>query len=102
MIDWFQLIVNPVKFKVILLQKNKRNTSEYLIVLTGHVIKTQGSVTLLGVTSGYKLSFEEHDSNLCQKASAHDQLHAVKRLRAFMSHQIRKIMVQSFILVHFN
>ena len=42
-IDWFQLndmIVNPGKFKVILLQKNKRNTSEYPIVLTGHEIKT--------------------------------------------------------------
>ena len=80
-IDWFQvndMIVNPRKFKAILLQKNKRNTSEYPIVLTGHEIKTQESVTLLGVTIGYKLSFEEHISNLCRKASA--QLNALKRL----------------------
>ena len=37
-IDWFQLndmIVNPGKFKAILLQRNKGNTSEYPIVLTG-------------------------------------------------------------------
>ena len=43
-IAWFQLndmIVNPGKFKAILLQKNKRNTSEYPVVLTGHEIKTQ-------------------------------------------------------------
>ena len=62
-IDWFQfndMIVNPGKFKVILLPKNKRNTSEYAIVLTGHEIKTQESVTLLGVTIDYKLSFEKH------------------------------------------
>ena len=89
-IDQFQLndmIVNPGKFKAILLQKNKRNTSEYPIVLTGHEIKMQESVTLLGVTIDYKLSFEEHISNLCQKASV--QLHALKRLGAFMSHQTR-------------
>ena len=102
-IDWFQLndmIVNPGKFKAILLQKNRRNISEYPIVSTGHEIKTQESVTLLGVTIDYKLSFEEYISNLCQKASA--QLNALTRLGAFMSHQTRKIMVQSFILAHFN
>ena len=69
-------------------------------MLTGHEIKTQESVTLLGVTIDYKLSFKEHVSNLCQKASA--QLNALKRLGAFMNHQTRKIMVQSFILVHFH
>ena len=62
-IDWFQLndmIVNPGKFKAILLEKNKQNTSEYPIVLMGHEIKMQESVTLLGVSIDYKLSFEEH------------------------------------------
>ena len=80
-IDWFQLndmTVNPGKFKAILLQKNTRNTSEYPIVLTGQEIKTHESVTLLRVTIDYKLSFEEHISNLYQKASA--QLNPLKRL----------------------
>ena len=93
-IDWFQLndmIVNPGKFKAIHLQKNKRHTSEYPIVLTGHEIKTQESVTLLRVTIDCKLSFEEHVSDLCQKASV--QLNALKSLGALMSHQTRKIMV---------
>ena len=63
-------------------------------------MKTQESVTLLGVTIDYKLSFEEHVSNLCQKAFA--QLNALKRLGAFMSHQTRRILVQSFLLAHFN
>ena len=102
-IDWFQLndmIVNPGKFKATLLQKNKRNTSEYPIALMVHEIKMQEPVTLSGVTIDYKLSFEEHVSNLCQKVSA--QLIVLKRLGAFMSNQTRKFMVQSFILVHFN
>ena len=94
------MIVNPGKLKAILFQKNKRNTSEYPIVLTGHEIKTQESVTLLGVTIDYKLSFKEHVSNLSQMASA--QLNALTRLGAFISHQTRKIMVQSFIVAHFN
>ena len=102
-IDWFQLndmILNSGKFKAILLQKNKRNTSEYPIVLRGHEIQTREPVTLLGVTIDYKLSFEEHVANLCQKASA--QLNVLKRLGTFMSHQTRKSMVQSFILAQFN
>ena len=48
----------------------------------------------------YKLCFEEPVSNFCQKDSA--RLNAPKRLGAFMSHQSLKIMVQSFILAHFN
>ena len=91
------MIVNLGKSKAILLQKNKPNTSEYLTVLTGHEIKVQ---EFLEVTIDYKLSFEEHVSNLCQKASA--QLNALKRLGVFMSHQTRKIVVQSFIVAHFN
>ena len=63
-------------------------------------MKSQESVTLSGATIDYKPSFEEHVSNLCQKASA--QVNALERLGAFMSHQTRKIMVQSFILAHFN
>ena len=86
------MIVNPGKFKAILPQKNKRNTSEYPVVLTSHEFKTQEPITLLGVTPDHKLSFEEHVSDLCQKDSA--ELNAPKRLRAFMSHQTRKSMVQ--------
>ena len=70
------MMVNPGKFKAILLHKNKRNTSEYPFVLTGHDIKTQESVTLLGVTIDYKLSFEEDVSNLCQQVPA--RLNALK------------------------
>ena len=91
------MIVSPEKFKAILLQTDKRNTSEYPIVLTGQEIKPQEFVT---VTIDYKLSFEEHASNPCQKASA--QLNVLKRLGAFMSHQNRKIMVPLFILAHFH
>ena len=77
------MIANPGKFKVILFQKNKRNTSEYPIVLTGLEIKMQEPVTLLGISIDYKLFIEKHISKLCQKASA--QLNTLKRFGAFMS-----------------
>ena len=73
------MTVNPGKFHAMFFQKNTRSTSEYPIVLMGHkIFKTQESVTLLGVTINSKLPFEEHISNLCEKASA--QLNAVKKL----------------------
>ena len=102
-IHWFHLndmIINPEKFKAILRAKNRQNTSEYPIIFKGKEIKTQESVTLLGVTIDHKLSFETHISHPCQRDSAH--LNGLKRLGTFVDKQIGKNMVQSLILAHFN
>ena len=94
------MIVNPEKFKAILLTKGKENTAGYPIILRGHEIESEDLVTLLGVTIDYKLSFENHIQELCQRTSA--QLNALKRPGYFMEPKIRKTMIQSFILAHFN
>ena len=94
------MIVNPEKFKAILLTKRKENTAGYPIILRGHEIESESLVTLLGVTIDYKLPFENHIQELCQRASA--QLNALKRLGYFMEPKTRKTMVQSFIIAHFN
>ena len=102
-VDWFhvnRMIVNPEKFKAILLTKGKENTAGYPIILRGHEIESEDLVTLLGVTIDYKLSFENHIQELCQRTSA--QLNALKRPGYFMEPKIRKTMIQSFILAHFN
>ena len=52
-VDWFQvhkMIINPEKFKAILLSKSKENTAGYPIILRGHKIESEYMVTLLGVT----------------------------------------------------
>ena len=57
-IGWFatnSMIVNPDKFKAIILTKSKQDTSGITISLRGHRIATQKSVDLLGVTVNYKL-----------------------------------------------
>ena len=81
-IDWFQtnsMIVNPDKFKAIVLTKSKQGTSGIPIGLRGHYIDPQNTVTLLGITIGCKLSFEKHISGICKTAAS--QLNALKRLR---------------------
>ena len=84
-VDWFhinKMTVNPEKFKAILLTKRKENTAGYPIILRGHEIESEDPVTLLGVTIDYKLSFENHIQELCQRASA--QLNALKRLQTII------------------
>ena len=71
-VDWFhvnKMIVNPEKFKAILLTKSKENTAGYPIMLRGHEIESEDLVTLLGVTIDYKLSFVNHIQELCKRAS---------------------------------
>ena len=62
-VDWFhvnKMIVNPEKFKAILFTKSKENTSGYPIALRRHEIKSEEPVTSVGVTTDYKLLFENH------------------------------------------
>ena len=103
-IDWFQtnsMIVNPDKFKAIILTKTKQDTSGIQIGLKGHCITSESSVSLLGVTIDYRLSFEKHVSDLCKTAAS--QLNALKRLHIYITHQSTpKILIQSFLLSHFN
>ena len=94
------MIANPGKFKSILLGKSRENLSGYQIKLRGHEIETKEFVILLGVTIDSKLSFEKHISQLCQQASS--QLNALERLEFCMDREIHQVMVQSFILAHFN
>ena len=103
-IDWFQtnsMIVNPDKFKAIILTKTKQDTSRIQIGLKGHCITSESSVSLLGVTTDRRLSFEKHVSDLCKTAAS--QLNALKRLHPYITHQsTRKVLIQSFVLSHFN
>ena len=64
------MIVNPEKFKAILLTKSKENTAGYPIILRGHKIESEDLVTLLGVAIDYKLLFENHIQELCQRSFA--------------------------------
>ena len=103
-INWFQtnsMIVNPDKFKAIILTKSKQDTSGIPTGLMGHCIDSQNAVTLLGITIDCELSFEKHVRGLCKTAAS--QLNALKRLRPYIAHEkTRKMLIQSFVFSHFN
>ena len=85
-IDWFHwnsMIVNPDKFKAIVLTKARQDTFGNSISLKDHCITSEEfreeSVSLLGITIDCRLSFDKHVNMLCRKAAS--QLSALKRLR---------------------
>ena len=95
------MIVNPDKFKAIVLTKSRQDTSGIPINLKEHCITSENTVTLLGIKIDRRLSFEKHVSELCKTAAS--QLNALKRLRPYiLEEKTRKILIQSFVLSHFN
>ena len=69
-VDWFHwnsMIVNPDKFKAIVLTKAREDTSGISISLRDHCITSEESVSLMGITIDCKLSFDKYVSKLCKK-----------------------------------
>ena len=63
-------------------------------------VKDSKEVKLLGVKIDGKLSFENHVSSLCKKAS--QKLHALQRVVNFMDLAKRKSLMKAFITTQFN
>ena len=102
-IDWLernQMIANPDKFHAILVTKGRDDTTGVKLMIQGKQIQSENTVRLLGVKIDYRLTFDEHISDLCRKAAA--QLNALKRLEGYMEFKAKEIMVQSFVFSNFN
>ena len=64
------MIVNPDKFQAIVVKKNAKMEVSYpLLNINDLTINSENRVKLLGIEIDNKLSFEQHISNLCNKAS---------------------------------
>ena len=99
LLEWIRmngLKANPDKFHLLLSDKNE----ELSILIEDFEIKNSFSQNLLGITIDNKLSFDEHVSNICTKAS--QKIHALSRVSKFMSFRQRKTIFQTFILSHFG
>ena len=76
--DWFkknQMIVNPDKFQVIIIDKKKGDHTNEDVVIDNKQIKTVTSVKLLGSQLNDKLNFSPHISNIykcCQSVKCFD------------------------------
>ena len=63
-------------------------------------IKCEENVTLLGVNIDFMLSFDDHVTDICKKASK--QLAVLKSLGRFLTKQCKLTIYNSFIVSNFN
>ena len=99
LLNWIKnngLKANPDKFHLLLSDVNQ----EYSIKVDNQVIQNSRCEKLLGIKIDNKLTFGEHVSSICTKAS--QKLHALARVGNFMTLNQRKIIMKTFILSHFG
>ena len=102
-INWFSInhmIANPDKFKAIIFDKRNTDFSKTRLAVNGENLEIVTSVKLLGIQIDNQLNFNEHIKNICKSAA--NQLNALVRLRYFLGFEVRKVLVNSFILSNFN
>ena len=103
-IKWFtenNMIVNPEKFKAILINRfGKTNKEEILDLGNSTKIKSENSAILLGIEIDDNLKFENHIHDLITKAAG--QLNYLCRQKQYLNPESKKILVESFILANFN
>ena len=99
--DWFKinsLRTNPGKFQFMVLGANKNDC--FSLNVAGKVIPSSSEVKLLGITIDYDLKFKKLINELCRKASY--KLHALQRIRRYLSVDKAKLLANAFIDSQFN
>ena len=94
------MIVNSEKFQAIVVKKNAKMKDSYPLNIDDPTINSKNSVKLLGIEIDNKLSFEQHISTLCNKAS--NQLNAIGRIQKFMGFMEKEILLNSFVYSNFT
>ena len=101
-IEWFQenhMKVNVSKFQSIIL-KLKGAICDVEFHVSGHSLKPVSSVKLLGVQIDERLSFDDHISTLCTKAS--HQISALRRIVKYLTLENRMSIYIAFFASNFN
>ena len=101
LLKWFRITslqANPGKFQFLILGKKKRNLVKLMINTT----KTEESrkVVLLGITNDNLSIFNERIDNLCRTANF--KLHALRRIRKYLSLEKVKLLCNACINSQFN
>ena len=102
-IKWMEnnnMIAKSDNFKPIILTKDRKDNSNLELNFCEKKIKTSDKVQFLGITIDQRLSFEQHISEICRKASG--QLNALTRLGSYLRVETRQAAVDAFILANFN
>ena len=78
----------------------KSNVIKVKLKINSFVINESDTVELLGITIDNILTFSEHINNLCRNASY--KLHALRRIRKYLSQDQAKLLYNPFINSQFN
>ena len=99
LLNWIRnngLKANPDKFHLILSEANQ----DYSVRVDKFSIQNGKSEKLLGIKIDNKLTFDEHVSDMCTKAT--QKLHALSRVSNFMTFKQRQTTLKAFILSQFG
>ena len=72
----------------------------FTINVDGKIIPCSNEVKLLGTTIDNELKFKKHIEDLCKKASY--KLHALRRIRGYLTVEKARMLVNAFIDSKFN
>ena len=100
-IDWFKinsLKANPGKSQFMVLGANKNDS--FNLNVAGKVIPSTSEVKLLGIMIDNELKFKKHINELYRKASY--KLHALQRIRRYLSVDKARMLANAFIDSQFN
>ena len=101
LLKWFRinsLQANPGKFQFMILGKKNRNSVK--LIMNSTEIEENKKVVLLGITTDNLLTFNEHVDNLCRTANY--KLHALRRIKRYLSLEKAKLLCNAFINSQFN
>ena len=83
-----------------ILQKSAKKVIQEELQIDNNKIESENLVTLLGITIENRLSFDDHFSRICKKASM--QLSAIFRLKKYLIEKEVEVVLDSFIYSNFN
>ena len=90
--------LNPKKFQFINLGKSTRQT--IILNVSNIKIRESQNVELLGLTINNRLTFKYHINMLCRRANY--KLHALGRIRKYLTLEKSKLLYNAFINNQFN
>ena len=100
-LNWFRLNslkANPGKFQFMI--PGDRSHHKHELKINSIKVEASDDVLLLGITIDKKLTFKQYVENLCRKAQY--KLHALRRIRKFLTIENAKMLGSAFIDSQFN
>jgi hypothetical protein len=101
-IQWFLINfmqANPDKFQGLILGP-KKLTGKIHLTAGSKIVQSETCVKLLGIHIDSKLNFDQHVTEICQKAAR--QLNALARLSRCLDENSKMMILKTFLLSNFN